>query len=578
MIRNCVLVKCKGNGTEAVIPKGVTRIEGKAFKNTTRLLRVTIPDGVKAIEPETFYGCRSLKTVTIPYGVVRIEKGAFENCTELTSIILPAGIVEIHPSVFANCPKLTVICPEDSYAHQYCLQNNLTFLFDYQFEAFHGLLPPGYEKLASPFLADEEKPYIFISYSHRDRDTVLPIIKELYESGWKIWYDEGLTIGDRYDETLETRVRKCTAFLLFVSKNSMNSRYCLEKEIPWAIDSGKQIIKCILDRGKEIDTSGGSVIATVDSSEIEPALEAVSGLIKGEKRVAKGITVVVNPAERERVSGDGIAYCLYASKNSVAARAILLEARNGGCNFYDAPKQGADEDLLKRSACLVVFLDKAFLADRQLTGKLIEAYRSGRDTAICQLEPIRDEDLPQKLVGLHKMQWLNFAYGINADASTKLVRHLEKRGCRNTAVLPGFKYEKTDKGIVITRYTGKDPEPRIESSYGGTPVTEIAENAFASCAHLKTIVIPENVTRIGKGAFNGCGTLFRPHSQTILQRLEMACSATVLVLSRLSCRTAWLGSQTVRSKAAKSWLRSIFPFKWRKLGSEHSPCALLFNQ
>ena len=78
-------------------------------------------------------------------------------------------------------------------------------------------------RCGAPFLADEESPFIFISYSHKDRDTVLGIIKELYESGWKIWYDEGLTIGDSYDETLETHVRNCAAFLLFVTENSLQS-------------------------------------------------------------------------------------------------------------------------------------------------------------------------------------------------------------------------------------------------------------------------------------------------------------------------------------------------------------------
>ena len=529
-VRNGVLVRCDGDGTDAVIPRGVTRIADAVFKKHFRLLHVTIPDtvtaigrsafydcgelreitipgGVKVIEANTFHGCRSLTDVTIPNGVERINDGAFANCAELKSVTLPAGVLQIHPDAFADCPKLTVICPEGSYAHRYCEENDLSFIFDYQFEAFHGLLPPGFEKLASPFLADEEKPYIFISYSHKDRDTVLPVIKDLYEAGWRIWYDEGLTIGDSYDETLEARVRECAAFLLFVSKNSLNSYYCRENEIPWAVDAGRPVIKCILDRGRDLDIPGGSVVDTVAPSKIESALETVPGLIRGERRVARGITVIVDPAERDGTGGDGFAYCLYDPKSSVTAKAILLEARNGGCALYDAVEQGADGERLKSCACLVVFLDKAFLADRHLTDTLTEAYRSGRDIAVCQLDVIDDEDLPQELVGLHKMQWLNFAFGINADMNTKLARHLQKRGCRNTAALPGFRYEKTDRGIVITRYTGMDPEPRIESAYGGTPVIEIADSAFANCACLKAIVIPENVTRIGDSAFESCGNL-----------------------------------------------------------------------
>ena len=93
---------------------------------------------------------------------------------------------------------------------------------------------------------------------------------------------------------------------------------------------------------------------------------------------------------------------------------------------------------LQNSACLIVFLDKAFLADEHLTDILIKEYQAGKDLAVCMIGSIEDSDLPRELIGLHKMQWLNFAYGITDDMNTKLFRHLQKRGCRNTTILPGF--------------------------------------------------------------------------------------------------------------------------------------------
>ena len=76
---------------------------------------------------------------------------------------------------------------------------------------------------------------------------------------------------------------------------------------------------------------------------------------------------------------------------------------------------------------------------------------------------------------LDKMHALNFVHGITPDMNKKLTRHLQKRGCRNAAALPGFEYEKTDEGIVIKKYTGTDPEPKLEREYDGIPVVEIAE-------------------------------------------------------------------------------------------------------
>ena len=120
------------------------------------------------------------------------------------------------------------------------------------------------------------------------------------------------------------------------------------------------------------------------------------------------------------------------------------------------------------------------------------------------MESIGNDDLPPKLHGLHKMQWLHFAHGINTDMSTKLSRHLQKRGCRNSAALPGFEYEITDNGIIIELYTGNAQSPRIESQYGGIPVTEIAKGAFRNNVRLKAITIPDSVTVIGETAFRGC--------------------------------------------------------------------------
>jgi len=483
-----VLKQCTDKNGRLIIPNNIHLIGGSVLSSNTKLTSVIIPESVKKIYNVSFRGCANLTSVIIPKSVKKIGKSAFE-----------------------SCPNLTIICPQGSYAERYCKKNSLHFIYDYQYKAFNGLLPPGFKKLASPFLADEEKPFIFISYSHKDRDEVLPIIKTLYESGWKIWYDEGLTIGDSYDETLENHVRDCSAFLLFVSHNSLNSVYCRENEIPWAIRYGKPIIRCILDEGIDYPIEKEAVAATVLPSEAESALEKIEGLSKGEKRTAKGISVVVNPGDRNEedneVNEEGFAYCLYAAKNTAVIKAIQLEAKNSGCSLYDASEEGEDSEKLRNSACLVIFLDKAFLADKHLTDILISEYHAGKDMAVCMIENIEDTDLPQELIGLHKMQWLNYAHGISGDMNTKLIRHLQKRGCRNTAVLPGFEYEITDEGIIIKKYTGLDPNPRIESEYDGVPVIAISEMAFSNSSHIKTVTIPDSITEINPRTFENCGGL-----------------------------------------------------------------------
>ena len=380
---------------------------------------------------------------------------------------------------------------------------HLKFIFDFQYEAFHGVVPSGIEMRQSPFFADEEKPFIFISYSHIDRSEILEIIKELYESGWKIWYDEGLTIGDRYDETLEAHIKECSAFLLFVTENSINSEYIKENEIPWAVKYCKPIINCLINCENTYEINDGSVIASVSPSNIEQALEKCVGLTKGEKRIAKGISVVVNPINRVTSHGEKFAYCLYSRNHEAIARAIMLEAKNNGSRLYNAVESGSDDQKLQSSACLIVFIDKEFISNAELSGVLIEAFSDGKDIAVCQLEEIEGFDLPKELLGLYKMQWLNYTYGITADMNAKLARHLQKRGCRDEAIIPGLTYEIKDNGISVTRYIGMEPNLRIEREYGGIPVIEISREAFKGQIQLKSIVIPDSVRIINVGAFEG---------------------------------------------------------------------------
>lgn len=528
-IKNEVLRKYHGSDAHVVIPDGVWEIGQSAFYNCTSLTSVTIPNSVHYISWGAFEGCTSLTSVIIPDGVIEIKAGAFSNCTNLASVILPNSLItigyeafsgctalrsivipdsvkEIQHSVF-SCSQTTVVCREDSYIHQYCIKNHFTYIFDYQYEAFGGVIPQGFEKLSSPFLADEEQPFIFISYSHKDRDRILEIIKGLYVKGWRIWYDEGLTIGDSYDKTLYEHVKNCSAFLLFVTENSVNSNYIKSNEIPWANDFEKPIIKCILDEGQNIEIEEDAITATVSPSEIEPALEKVSGLTKGEPREAKGISVVADPATRTRADEDGFAYCVYSANNAATAKTILLSAKNDGCAFYDAIEHGTDQEKLRTCACLIVFLDKAFLSDDNLMKTLTEEYQSGKSIAVCKLETVTEDDLPEELKQLRKMHWLNFAHEINEDMNRRLVRHLQQRGCRNIAVIPGFDYKETDQGITITKYTGMDPKPRIENAYNGKPVTEIADETFFNCVRLKSVVIPDSVKAIGRSAFEGCTSL-----------------------------------------------------------------------
>ncbi len=66
-------------------------------------------------------------------------------------------------------------------------------------------------------------PYIFVSYSRKDTDTVMPILNKLNQMGCRIWYDKGIKGGENWMTTLAMKIRGCSQYLLFSSENSVKS-------------------------------------------------------------------------------------------------------------------------------------------------------------------------------------------------------------------------------------------------------------------------------------------------------------------------------------------------------------------
>lgn len=74
-----------------------------------------------------------------------------------------------------------------------------------------------------------DKPYIFISYAHKDSDTVLPIIARLQEDGHRVWYDEGIAPGSNWDVYISEHLDKSASVLGFLSKSYVKSQNCRDE-------------------------------------------------------------------------------------------------------------------------------------------------------------------------------------------------------------------------------------------------------------------------------------------------------------------------------------------------------------
>ena len=105
---------------------------------------------------------------------------------------------------------------------------------------------------------DGKEGYLFISYSHKDIDRVMPIVSRIYELGYNVWYDEGIDPGTEWADTIALHIEECSIFIAFLTRSFIESKNCLD-ELDYARDKG---VKQILIYLEELELTRGLAMRT----------------------------------------------------------------------------------------------------------------------------------------------------------------------------------------------------------------------------------------------------------------------------------------------------------------------------
>ena len=73
------------------------------------------------------------------------------------------------------------------------------------------------------------QPYAFISYSHMDKEFVIPFISQLAQSGYRLWYDGGIEQTTAFSKVIADHIAACSVFVVFLSRNAMSSEYLFDE-------------------------------------------------------------------------------------------------------------------------------------------------------------------------------------------------------------------------------------------------------------------------------------------------------------------------------------------------------------
>lgn len=90
------------------------------------------------------------------------------------------------------------------------------------------------------------KPYIFISYAHKDSDRVYPILDELADRGYRIWYDDGIALGSEWPEYIAEHLNGSDVVMAFITPNSIASANC-RREVTFALSKKKEFLAVMLE-------------------------------------------------------------------------------------------------------------------------------------------------------------------------------------------------------------------------------------------------------------------------------------------------------------------------------------------
>ncbi len=118
-----------------------------------------------------------------------------------------------------------------------------------------------------------KRPFLFISYAHRQSEAVVNTIRILHDRGCRLWYDEGIPAGSDWPANIARHMQDCEAVVYFLSARAMESPNCYSE-----IRTAARLRKPIL-------------VVRLEDVETEPRWQE---LLKGRRE----IPLLPGPAER----------------------------------------------------------------------------------------------------------------------------------------------------------------------------------------------------------------------------------------------------------------------------------------
>ena len=188
-----------------------------------------------------------------------------------------------------------------------------------------------YDLTFKPYEGD--KPYIYVSYSHADKEKVRSILEKLNALGFRIWYDKGIQLVNIWQDYNAKHIKNCCVFMIFNSETSAKSVEC-QKEILYASNCHKEILPIYLEETKledgiEFQLHRWQSVFLYEYDNLDDFYNQI--IFSDKLQMCKATTQYIIPVKKSVPTNDlELALKYYAEKNFYDAAKIFESFANKG--------------------------------------------------------------------------------------------------------------------------------------------------------------------------------------------------------------------------------------------------------
>lgn len=319
----------------------------------------------------------------------------------------------------------------------------------------------GIETKFDAYTGDE--PYLFVSYSHADCHEVYPILDQLHDLKYRIWYDESCENGNDFREELRNRIFMCEGILLFVSEHSMSSPYC-GMEVIVAREYNKRIFPIYVD-DCEIPAPFKILFANTHH-----------GVVSDKDKLIKALVRDLPATAMDRLTTEN---------------GLLKKCEDNG---------------------------KSIVVDEGITVVCSGAFKERKALHNIKLPESLERIEPESFRGCSNLEEIIIpgnTLRIGESAFRDCVS-MKRLGVANDSIKIGERAFENCSNLEIINLPDGMTEiyggvfnscKRLKSIKLPAKLTILGESAFSDCVGLEEITLPEGVTKIDDLAFNGCSNM-----------------------------------------------------------------------